>query len=85
MAYLRRGEGDAALVVANLGIEPLADVDLWSDGDVIPPGDYEPVVLLGEGIAAPLSVGGSGRLEGYVPLATLEPRRAYVLAITGRD
>jgi glycosidase len=82
VAYLRRGDSDAALVVANLGTEPLADVDLWSESEVLAPGDYAPEILLGEGSAAPLTLGASGRLDGYVPLATLEPRRAYVLAIT---
>ena len=84
VAYLRRGEGDAALVVANLGTEPLADVDLWSDAETLTPGDYAPEILFGEGDAAPLAVRANGRLEGYVPLATLEPRRAYVLAVTSQ-
>jgi glycosidase len=85
VAYLRRAEGDAALVVANLGMEPLAEVDLWSEDGALAAGDYTPRVLLGDGEAAPLSVGATDRLEGYVPLTTLEPRRAYVFLLSGPD
>jgi alpha-amylase len=77
-AYLRR-EGDrAVLVVVNLGAAPLSGVKLSSEGRVLPPGRYEPRGRLGGPPGAPLVVGRSGRIEGYVVRETLGPLASHV-------
>ena len=86
VAFLRQRVGGAALIVANLGYEPLEGVTLSARTSVIPPGsEYRPEVVLGEGPAAWLAVGENGGFEDYSPLETLEPLRAYVLALSECD
>jgi glycosidase len=81
-AYLRRTGDEAALVVANLTESPLPSVALSSAADVLPSGSYTLDVLIGEREAAPLQIGSDGRVQGYVPLASLAPLQAYVFDIT---
>jgi glycosidase len=81
-AYLRSDGDHVALVVANLGSEPLSGVALSSDVRALPPGRYAPDALLGGGPAAPLEIGGDGRLRAYAPVAELAPLRAYVFDVS---
>lgn len=83
VAYLRRHGDETALVVANLGTEPLTSVMLSSDADVLPPGEYSVDALLGDGPAGHLEIGETGRLEGFSPDPTLEPLQAYVFRVSG--
>jgi len=77
-AYARRDGRHWVLVVANLGATPVSGVALTSEGGALPPGRYEPRSLLDTATAALLRVGAGGRLQGYVPLATLGPRQVHV-------
>ena len=84
VAFLRQRDDGAALVVANLGDEPLAGVTFSGHTSVIPPGtDYMPQVVLGDMPATSLlEVEEDGRFQAFSPLETLEPLRAYVLALS---
>jgi glycosidase len=81
-AYVRRHGNDVALVVANLGTQPLEGVALSSDTGVLPPGRSTPRALLGEQAAAPLDAGADGRMRDYEPLPSLAPLQAYVFDIS---
>jgi glycosidase len=85
VAYLRRADAEAALVLVNLAAEPLEGVAFSSDPDdaVLPPGTYRLETLLGEAEASPLEVSEAGRIDAYAPVATLAPRRAHVFVIVG--
>jgi glycosidase len=81
-AYVRRAGNDAVLVVANLGRTPLAGVALASTDRVIPSGRYATTSLLGGPAAASLRVGGTGRIDRYVPFRSLGPMEIHVLQLT---
>jgi glycosidase len=85
VAYLRRKGDEVVLVVANLTTTPLADVAVSSTAEVLPADRYAPKVLFGGGSPAPLAIGADGRLQGYVPIATLAPMTAYVFLISSED
>jgi alpha-amylase len=96
VAYLRRGGEEsagpeAALVVANLEIEPLAGVTLSSvalaeqSTAALPPGRYRLQALLGEETGAVLEVGETGAVADFSPVSTLEPLQAYVFLLTAED
>jgi glycosidase len=81
-AFLRR-EGDrVVLVVANLGAAQLSGVAISSEGRVLPAGRYEAHSLLGLPEGAPFSIGGGGRIEGYVPLGSLGPLQSHIFELT---
>ncbi len=84
VAYIREEGRSAALVVANLGDEPLTDVSLSGRTSILPPAlDYVPQTVLGEQPAtALLRVDESGGFQGFAPFETLEPLQAYVLALS---
>jgi glycosidase len=85
VAFLRRAAGHAVLVVANLGDGAVSGVTLTSGPGAVPPGRYAPRSLLGGPGAAVLTVGGSGRVSGYVPVTgALAPRQALVLDLVRR-
>lgn len=77
-AYVRRDGDYAVLVVANLGTLPLDGVTLTSAEAALLPGDYTLSELLGGPPAAPLRVPPDGRIERYLPLASLDPLRSFV-------
>jgi glycosidase len=80
-AYLRRTGRRAVLVVANLGTTAVSGVAIDSEGGVLRPGRYVPRDLLGSAAAAPLRVAADGRVQGYVPLATLGPLQVRVFEL----
>ncbi len=84
VAFLRQQVDGAALVVANLGDQPLEGVTLSAQGSLLPAGvDYMPQVVLGKGPSTSLlEVGENGGFQGFSPLETLEPLQAYVLALS---
>ncbi|HET7234693.1 MAG TPA: alpha-amylase family glycosyl hydrolase [Longimicrobium sp.] len=80
-AYLRR-EGDrAVLVVANLGSAPARNVAVSSAGQVLAPGGYATVALVGGRATARMVVGPGGAITGYVPFPTLAPMQVSVLEL----
>ena len=67
VAYLRQSAGAAALVVANLGEEPLRGVELSAEQTAIPPDtDYMPRVVLGGAPATELLAAGETGGHGYL-------------------
>ncbi len=81
-AYVRRADGDAVLVVANLADAPVHHVSVGSPAGTLSAGRYHPRNLLGGPGAATLRVGADGRVAGYVPAGTLAPRQFLVLGLT---
>jgi alpha-amylase len=80
-AYLRRDGARVVLVIANLGKTPLTGVTVSSTERAVGATRYRATDLLSGGAAATLDVAADGRLRGYVPFATLSPRRSYVLEL----
>jgi alpha-amylase len=80
-AYLRRDGARVVLIVANLGRAPLAGVTVSSGEKAVAAARYSVRDLLSSAAAASLDVGADGRLRAYAPLATLAPRRSYVLEL----
>lgn len=80
-AYLRRGNGRAALVVVNLGAARLSGVSLSSDDAVLAPEVRSARVLLGGGHTRAPRVGPDGRMRDWVPFASLEPMGSYVVEL----
>ena len=83
-AYLRRAGDHAVLVVANLGAAPVSGVVLGSRDSVLPPGRYAPRNLLGASDGTTLHVSRDGRIQGYIPAATVGPRESLVLDLERR-
>jgi glycosidase len=83
-AFVRRDGERAALFVANLGETPLERASLTTADRVLPAGAYALENLLGGPAGARLRVGGGGTFRGYVPLAALAPRQAYVFDLVPR-
>ncbi len=79
--YLRREGSQTVLVVANLGATPLSGVTVSSEGWVLPAGRYQVESLLGGPRGAPLTVGGNGRIESYVPLGLLGSLESHVFEL----
>jgi glycosidase len=81
-AYLRI-EGDrAVLVVANLGVTPLAGVTLSSAQRALPPGQYRSRPLVGGAPAASLRVGPDGQIQRYIALDSLAPLTGYLFGLS---
>lgn len=85
LAYLRRADGKALLVVANLSGRTRAGPALSSLDAVLPPGRYTVRALFGRGGGAgretSLRVTRDGRIRGWIPLATLDPFESYILEL----
>lgn len=81
LAYLRRREGRAVLVVANLGERPLRGLALSSSASVLPAGRHATRSLFGGGREGSLRVGSDGRIRGWAPLPALEPFAIHVIEI----
>jgi len=83
-AYLRRAGDHAVLVVANLGAAPASGVAFGSRDSVLPPGRYTARNLLGGPNGTTLQLSRDGRIQGYVPAATLGSRESLVLDLIRR-
>ena len=83
-AYLRRAGDHAVLVVANLGAAPASGVAFGSRDSVLPPGTYAARNLLRGPNGTTLQVNREGRIQGYVPAATLGSRESLVLDLIRR-
>jgi glycosidase len=71
-----------ALVVINLGAQPIAELALSAPGSPLA-GRFAGVERLNAGgPVAELGVGTGGSIEAYQPLPRLEPRTAYVVELT---
>jgi glycosidase len=81
-AYVRRAGDAPILVVANLGMTPLAGVTVTAGDGALPPGSYTLVDLLGTTSAARLRVGANGRVQAYRPLPSLGPLQVHVFQLS---
>ena len=81
VAFLRKDASGAVLVVANLGSGALDGAKVTSADGALPAGQYTPTSLLGGTGGQPLTVGSNGRVQDYVPVATLAPRAARVFQV----
>jgi glycosidase len=81
-AYIRRDGDRAVLVVANLGTTPLSGVTLASADRTLATGRYAATSLLGGPAGRALRLGSNGRIQGYVPLASLGAMEIHVLGLT---
>ena len=77
----RVGHEDA---VSLLGDTPLERASLTTADRALPAGTYALENLLGGPEGARLRVSGGGTFRGYVPLAALAPRQAYVFDLVPR-
>jgi len=82
--YLRRTNRRAVLVVANPAAAPASGVAIGSRDSVLPPGRYAPRNLLGASNGTTLQVSRDGRIQGYVPAATIGPRESLVFDLERR-
>ena len=82
-AYMRQSEDEAILMVINFGKDAIAGAVIDAAETPLAPGTHPLAMLLGDGSAAPLTVGEGGAVAGYVPMPTLSPRTGYVFVIEG--
>jgi alpha-amylase len=80
-AYLRHAQGEAILVVLNLGQEAASEVALTLRDSSLAAGRYAAVDLLTGAEAAPLNVESGGAVNGYLPLPELPARSALLLRL----
>lgn len=78
VAFLRRDGLRTALVIANLGADPLAGVTLHSGPGALAPGRYIPRHLLGRSTLAAIRVNAAGQVSTAGPLPTLAPRAGSI-------
>ncbi len=81
-AYLRRGGGEALLVVVNLGSEPVGRYALDLGGGGLGRIGRAEELLHGVEASVPRRSGAAGS-GGYQPIGVLDPRTGYVLALHG--
>ena len=85
VAYLRRAEKGAVLVVVNLGASAADSVALSTTASLLPGGRYVARNLLGGTDGASLEVAADGQLHGYQPLShALNPGESLVLDLIVR-
>jgi glycosidase len=84
VAYLRRAEGRAVLVVMNLGDRALSGATVSSMPRALPSGRYSARSLLGGAPGASLVVGSDGRIRGYAPARSIGPRTALLFDLGRR-
>lgn len=82
LAYLRRADGRAVLVLANLSGRTRAGPALSSPEAVLPPGRYTSRAPFGRAAETSLRVARDGRIRGWIPLARLEPFESHILELT---
>jgi glycosidase len=84
LAYLRRAEGQTALVVANLGTESRSRVAVSSDGAVLPEGRYTLRPVAGAGGSSAVAVGRDGRLRSVTLAGGLAPLSVRIFELSAR-
>jgi glycosidase len=79
-AILRQTENQTALVLINLGKQPVSQYKLSLASGKLPNGQYAPRTIFGAGQAAELQVRAGG-FSGYIPLPELEAYTTYVFLL----
>jgi len=85
LAYLRRGEGSTALIVANLGDRAIDGARLKSGAAVLPAGTYEVRARIGRADAASLRVQRDGKIRDWKPVLVMEPLGAAVFELSTKQ
>ena len=81
LAYLRRMNDQAVLVLANLTNEPLAGVALSGAARTLTGGQYRLTALHGDVASGTLRVGGNGQVRRWTPVPTLAPLQTYIVRL----
>jgi glycosidase len=81
LAYLRRGNGSTALVVANLSDRAIDGPKLSSTAAVLKPGSWVVQARLGRADASSRRISKDGRIRAWQPVITMEPLSAIVIEI----
>ena len=81
LAYLRRDEKSFAVVVANLSDHAIDGPGMSSAKGLLSPGTWSVRSAIGRADAASLRVNREGRIEKWLPVATMEPLSAVVLEL----
>lgn len=79
-ALLRQAGNQTALVLVNLGKQPVSGYKLSLTSGQLPNGRYTPRTVFGAGQAAELQVSGGG-FSGYIPLPKLEAYATHVFLL----
>jgi glycosidase len=79
-AALRASEHEAALILVNLGKDPVTDYGLaWTESPL--KGPYQLTPLFGAGEFAPLTVNAQGGVQAYQPVPKLQPYSVAVVQL----
>jgi glycosidase len=82
LAYLRRANGRAAVVIANLTAQRLSRVSVSSVDSVLPSGRYTATTQLGARRDMALRIARNGRIESWRPLAVLGPFETQIIELS---
>lgn len=81
-AYARRKDGRVVLVIANLGNTRMTGATVSTTEKLLPPGQYVATPLTGGAAATSVRIGTGGRVNGWIPVPTLEPLQGYILELS---
>ena len=82
LAYLRRTNDQAVLVLSNLTSESLAGVELGGGNQTLPGGRYTLTALHGEVTGGTLRIGGNGQIRRWRPVPSLGPLQTHIIRLT---
>ena len=77
-SILRVSEGEALLVMINLGSDPVSDVWITKDESVLLEGQYTPVPILGDDFLQPIDVNNQGSIFHLLSTLELAPFGTYI-------
>lgn len=81
LAYVRRANGRAAVVIANLTAQRISRVSVSSSDAVLPAGRYTGATRLGAKRDVALRIASKGRIENWRPLSVLEPFETQIIEL----
>jgi alpha-amylase len=81
LAYLRRMDDQAVLVLANLTNQPLAKVSLTGGNGTLTAGRYAMTPLHGDAGRGSVRIRENGRLQPWVPVMALAPMQTYIIRL----
>lgn len=83
LAFLRISQEETVLVLINLGNKALGEYNLSLQRSPLS-GDYEGVMLMGEGEVTDLIVSGNGSFEAYQPVVEIPANGTVIIQLTGK-
>src|SRR5688572_25492968 len=81
-AYARRNGGRVVVVIANLGPTRKSGATVSTTENLLPAGRYTASHLVGGTGATSVVIGTGGRVNGFIPVPTLEPLQGYILELS---